>query len=452
MSVTFKKRLFGADPDIEVIKEFERLGTGGQITETTTPGGDILKSVNPTYEKYELGEKTPFSRMWCAVSVNEWRKEAWGKYKGEKIYRNSKGEWYYFIDEDEAQQKVIGDDKEAERLVFSVNELTDDSYSTPLEPLQISGESGKIKFQKQLSVNPLMKPEAGIKSVRVKTQGAIGAIISATIEFTVHNKYDFEHIFLPFFMKPGAIVCLDYGWSDAPLYNIVSQIKEKDIDMKGFDKFIYHPDSGYLANNYGKVRTVIGNVVSYDANMNSEGGFDCSIEIVSRNVGLLEKKLDGDLQNLFVNSINDILALLFSKSRGLDNHFSFAHIYKSLTTAEPENTDLIAKRFISELSDTRNSTVDPKTGVRVFDTGLLPPTAVKRGIYHQDMSPNKSLREGPRKPSLKDSKDDAKALTQKIVTDDVLKTEVTYISYGLFEDLFLNNFARGIVVGKKEID
>ena len=34
----------------------------------------------------------------------------------------------------------------------------------------------------------------------------------------------------------------------------VSQIKEKDIDMKGFDKFIYHPDSGYLANNYGKVR------------------------------------------------------------------------------------------------------------------------------------------------------------------------------------------------------
>ena len=270
--------------------------------------------------------------MWCAVSVNEWRKEAWGKYKGEKLYRNSKGEWYYFIDEDEAQQKVIGDDKEAERLVFSVNELTDDSYSTPLEPLQISAESGKIKFQKQLSVNPLMKPEAGIKSVRVKTQGAIGAIISATIEFTVHNKYDFEHIFLPFFMKPGAIVCLDYGWSDAPLYNIVSQIKEKDIDMKGFDKFIYHPDSGYLANNYGKVRTVIGNVVSYDANMNSEGGFDCSIEIVSRNVGLLEKKLDGDLQNLFVNSINDILALLFSISRGLDNHFSFAHIYLPLYT------------------------------------------------------------------------------------------------------------------------
>ena len=156
--------------------------------------------------------------------------------------------------------------------------------------------------------------------------------------------------------------------------------------------------------------------------------------------------------NLFVNSINDILALLFSKSRGLDNHFSFAHIYKSLTTAEPENTDLIAKRFISELSDTRNSTVDPKTGVRVFDTGLLPPTAVKRGIYHQDMSPNKSLGESPRKPSLKDSKGDAEALTQKIVTDDVLKTEVTYISYGLFEDLFLNNFARGIIVGKKEID
>ena len=84
MSVTFKKRLFGTDPDSDVIQEFERLGTGGRIVETEV-NGEILKSVNPTYEDY-LGDKTPQSRMWCAVSVNEWRKEAWNRYKGEKIY------------------------------------------------------------------------------------------------------------------------------------------------------------------------------------------------------------------------------------------------------------------------------------------------------------------------------------------------------------------------------
>ena len=456
MSVTFKKRLFGADPNIEVIKEFERLGTGGELKyigedpETNEP----LTEVNPNYSNYDLGDKTPFSRMWCAVSVNEWRQEAWEKYKGEKIYRSSKGEWYYFIDEDESQQKVMGDDAEADRLIFSVNEHNkEDSYSTPLEPLQISGESGKIKFQKQLSVNPLMKPEAGITSVRVKTQGAIGALLNATVEFVVHNKHDFENIFLPFFMKPGAIVCLDYGWSDVPLYNIVSQIREKDIDMSEFDSFIYHPNLGYLANNYGKVRTVIGNVVSYDASMTPEGGFNCSIEIVSRNAGLLDKKIDGGLQNLFVNSMNDILALLFAKNRNIGNSVSLTHIYKSLTSADTsENTDLIAKRFISELSDERNSSVNAE-GVRVFNKGVLPQMAVERGIYHQDMSPNKTLGETNRVNEFNSKKtEDAKKFTQQIVSDSVLQTETTYMSYGLFEDLFLNNLCRGTIVRKKEID
>ena len=456
MSVTFKKRLFGADPNIEVIKEFERLGTGGELKyigedpETNEP----LTEVNPNYSNYDLGDKTPFSRMWCAVSVNEWRQEAWEKYKGEKIYRSSKGEWFYFIDEDESQQKVMGDDSEADRLIFSVNEHNkEDSYSTPLEPLQISGESGKIKFQKQLSVNPLTKPEAGITSVRAKTQGALGALLNATVEFVVHNKHDFENIFLPFFMKPGAIVCLDYGWSDVPLYNIVSQIKEKDIDMTEFDRFIYHPNLGYLANNYGKVRTVIGNVVSYDASMTPEGGFNCSIEIVSRNAGLLDKKIDGGLQNLFVNSMNDILALLFAKNRNIGNSVSLTHIYKTLTGSDTnENTDLIAKRFISELSDERNSSVNDE-GVRVFNRGALPQMAVERGIYHQDMSPNKTLKETGRVSDYNSKEiEDAKKFTQQIVSDEVLQTETTYMSYGLFEDLFLNNLCRGTIVGKKEID
>ena len=82
-----------------------------------------------------------------------------------------------------------------------------------------------------------MKPAAGITSVTSKTQGALGALQNTTVEFVVHNKHDFENIFLPFFLKPGSIVCIDYGWSDSSfsLYNPLDQIKDKPLDMSTFD-------------------------------------------------------------------------------------------------------------------------------------------------------------------------------------------------------------------------
>ena len=310
MSVTFKKRLFGADPDIEVIKEFERLGTGGELTYLgEDPETDqALTEVNPNYLNYDLGDKTPFTRMWCAVSINEWDQSAYDVWQGEKIFHNSLKEWFFFPEENEAKgTRTLGKDAEAKRFIFSINEHTANDYTNPLESTEKTEDNTeKLNFMKQLSVNPLMKPAGGIKTIKVKTQGAVGALLSAKVDFTVHNRYDFENIFLPYFMKPGSIVILDYGWSDVPLYDIVSQVKEKDIDMSEFDDFIYNPKTGWIALNYGKANTLIGNVVNYDVSVTNEGSYDCSIEIISRNAGLLEKTVGGDLQNIFVNSMNDI--------------------------------------------------------------------------------------------------------------------------------------------------
>ena len=73
----------------------------------------------------------------------------------------------------------------------------------------------------ELSNNNLRQPPAGITSVSSKTQGALGALINTSVEFKVYNLHDFENIFLPYFMRPGSIVCVDFGWSDMPgeLYN-----------------------------------------------------------------------------------------------------------------------------------------------------------------------------------------------------------------------------------------
>ena len=84
--------------------------------------------------------------------------------------------------------------------------------------------------------------------------------------------------------------------------------------MSAFDNDIYNPKTGFQSRNFGKVRTVVGNVVNYSSNVTNEGSYECSIEIISRNTGLLEKKVEGDLQNLFVNSINDVLAVFLAKT------------------------------------------------------------------------------------------------------------------------------------------
>ena len=450
---TFKKRVFGAEVEEDIILEFQRLATGGRIVETEV-NGDILKSVNPTYEGY-LGDKTPQCRMWCAVSINEW--SGWGNYKGEKIYQNSNNEWYYFPnnDKDAGSTKTVGTDADAIRLVFSVNQHDEENnYSNPLASTDVADDSSsKLKHFKQLSNNPLMKPAAGITSIRAKSQGAVGAIISATVEFVVHNKFDFDNIFLPYFLKPGSIVCLDYGWSDIPMYDIMSAVErglsgEGDVNMSAFDDDIYNPKTGFQARNFGKVRTVMGNVVSYNANVTNEGSYECSIEIVSRNAGLLEKKVERDLQNLFVNSMNDVLAIVLARSFGVDNlGFSLDHIRKNLNSADPIDTRVVAKRLISELSDIQKQ--EEKF------IGFIPNEAVKRGIFHQDMAVNQPFTSDnhiTRLQQITDKPKTATELRQKIVTDDILNKERTYISYGLFEDLFLNNFAKGVIKNKLEVD
>ena len=105
----FNKRVFGAPVDSEIIKEFQKLEGGVE--------GDILGEVKPTFKKY-LGDRTPFTRMWCAVNL-----------------------------------RISGsEDKDSETLVFSVNENREDSYTkNPLDTVESSKKTGNIRYVSQLS-------------------------------------------------------------------------------------------------------------------------------------------------------------------------------------------------------------------------------------------------------------------------------------------------------------
>ena len=148
----FKDRVFGANVEQPIIDIFNNLQKGSFDTEP-------LDEAKPTHQDY-LGDRTTFARMWTAFLAT-------GSLEDGSLFQKT----FYHV----------------------VNSNEDKSYEAN-EPLQ------DRRFT-ELTENPYLKPTAGITSVSTKTEGALGAIKRTTVEFIVHNKKDFDTIFLPnFFM------------------------------------------------------------------------------------------------------------------------------------------------------------------------------------------------------------------------------------------------------------
>ena len=83
-----KKRVFGENVSERVLEEFKKLSGGGLDGTSLQP----LETRNPTFEKY-LGERSPFSRMWCAVNINLLDEIP---PNGEQIERHEAGFYFYY--------------------------------------------------------------------------------------------------------------------------------------------------------------------------------------------------------------------------------------------------------------------------------------------------------------------------------------------------------------------
>ena len=304
----FSDRVFGANVDPEVLKKFKRLQSG--ILEQK-PNEPIVE-----HQDY-LGNRTTFARMWTASLIS-------GSVK------------------DPDTSKVTQDIKVNFHVV---NDNRGESYK-PNDPI------GDNVFN-ELSDNPYLKPKAGITSISTKNEGSLGVIKNTTVEFVVHNKVDFESIFLPFFMKPGATVIVDYGWSDSfvNLYDVKEKVTNTDTELSEFKKFIYgglnlegvplesinairqNPKSGeyyylkdihekvpitykngFLEDNVGLVDTVVGVVKNFNATITQQGSFNCTIDLVSQNTTLLDQEItdENNLKFIFATHIEDTIVTILT--------------------------------------------------------------------------------------------------------------------------------------------
>ena len=60
-------------------------------------------------------------------------------------------------------------------------------------------------------------------------------------------KLDFDEIYQPYFLKPGATLVVDFGWSDSTnsLYDVDSVIGLSDVYLDNFKNFIYGRGSNF---------------------------------------------------------------------------------------------------------------------------------------------------------------------------------------------------------------
>jgi len=378
MAIKFSDRVFGANVDSDIIKEFQKLAGGG-ISKTEVRDehgmpvivkgeGRVLEEIKPTFKKY-LGDRTTFARMWTALLIE----------------RDNSQEVFYHV----------------------INDNRDKSYE-PNDSINIQDSSN---FFPELTNNSYSKPKAGITSISTKLEGALGAIKNTTVTFVVHNKHDFEEIFLPFFLKPGSTVIVDYGWSDEStgLYDIKTQVTNTDLELSQFKKYIYGEKdtdgktitNGFINDNLGKVDTLIGRVHTYRASVNAQGSFECTLELKSPNASLLDTTIteENDLKYIFSNKVEDILVEMITGGK-----VSAATSAKYNVLDEKSKKEAMNK-FFDGLDVANSGDFDEKNK-------LIPKKSLESGIFYQNVTDVKNV--------------------------DNTDREILYMNYGLFEDLFLN--------------
>lgn len=173
------------------------------------------------------------------------------------------------------------------------------------------------------------RPMPGITSVKVETQGKLGSVRSATIEFKVWTKDQLD-VMDALYFKLGFSMFLEWGhvkyyktgeYGNKPLDSYTPK-REGNSESYQINPFDPNEDKDSIrvkiANNVrdsdGNYDAMLGIVTNFNFSMNSAGGYDCTLKLMSlgiladsmrvNSIGSSPKVLEEDIKRL-VDRIND---------------------------------------------------------------------------------------------------------------------------------------------------
>jgi len=407
------KNNFNNIADLSSRTPWVRMWTGVKLT-----GAEMVE------EEYEE-EVTKEEATSMGVDTEEWEGDTGNVTKKRKVVKVTDGE------------KMI---KELAREVYIIgtNNLSEvDSYHGPHQELEVNENYNKNKQYSQAFLdqnaskkaqydvfphehgvpgdhNKFMKPDAGITSMSSETEGEYGEIRKTTVNFKVHNFHDFDAIYNNYFLRPGAYIFVDYGWDclEEPLYDPLVWVNDhvnEDFDVKlyGDGQFGTNPD-GWVTKNGGDADTVKGFVTDYNAKINMDGSVDCSLTITGENSVLAAQASNSQAQA----DEKKQEAIWKKFERDLDTELIFEQLYGFMSTTTQKEW----RRYAVEAER-----VEEK--LEAYEA-LLQSAARSAFGAGDDITwmPNHAAS----------------------LSGIFIKGEQTYISWGLFEDKFLNGyFAHG---------
>jgi len=299
----------------------------------------------------------------------------------------------------------------------SLNIYTDENPYTEDGDWQSIGEDPQAAraqmqeaFPQELRNNQLLKPQSGITSISSETEGSMGLIKKTEVKFIVHNFEDFDRIYSRYFLKPGAQVFIDFGWSDIPyLYQPEELLDFQKYNLGGVQEFLYgEPDrgqvEGFITKNQGNVETLFGIVTDYSSKILRNGSVECSMTVNSSNDALLSFGLDR-------KRVTRLKAML---ERGM--------VYLGLrqiadeTAAKYSENEFWGYTDIDQLTYSPNQDNSAKE-IETYEKNL-------KALAMKELSG----RSGPGAQS-----------TRTGIFVDGYDAEEVYISWGLFEDLIINS-------------
>jgi hypothetical protein len=229
------------------------------------------------------------------------------------------------------------------------------------------------------------RPMPGISSVNIETQGKLGSIRAATINFKCWDKDQLDIIDALYF-KLGFSMFLE--WGHTFFYKAYSN-KVESSELYSIDPFklnlnkeeIFYQIAENSRNSEGNYGAMLGIVTNFNFSYNQEGGYDCTLKLMS--LGVLGDSIKinnpGTLPGLLKQEIINLNNTLIQISNEVNNGISTA-------TETPENLfpggdvvekDLLQKLVLDIPLSTRNSKGYPvlfdtllnnKSGQEVFKT------------------------------------------------------------------------------------
>lgn len=302
--------------------------------------GDIDSSL------VDLYSKTPFIRMWTAVSLQEYQTadddtdaNNCPDYDYDmdlltnplpldpEIYKKVYVVGNYDLDtleklpnipiSDTVDEAFNSDDTNVSDLVLQTAQYNQADLTFPSEHnsqgFDMDGET------RIYDMNQFMKPQAGITSLQSSTEGNLGVIKKTTVNFTVHNFADYQKIFSRYFLRPGAQLFVDFGWDTANLYHpddIIDPQKLEELGYENIEHALYGEAAdycpprcteGFVTKAMGNLETVHGIVTDYDSKILPNGSVECTVTITSKNMSIMGLRGKVDPLNNSVERIKQML-------------------------------------------------------------------------------------------------------------------------------------------------